>query len=89
VEHADWASILCAERNAVGTAVTFGERPEKMLALTCPKAPGASPCGGCRQILAEVAPDVTVWMDQGTSEPVGMSPGELLPLAFSGDDLTT
>ena len=88
VEHADWASILCAERNAVGTAVTFGERPEETLALTCPKAPGASPCGGCRQILAELAPDVTVWMDQGSTKPLGMSPGELLPLAFSGDDLS-
>lgn len=88
VEHADWASILCAERNAVGTAVTFGERPEQTLALTCPKAAGASPCGGCRQILAELAPDVTVWMDQGSSEPLGMSPHELLPLAFSGDDLS-
>lgn len=87
VEHADWASILCAERNAVGTAVTFGERPERTLALTCPKAPGASPCGGCRQILAELAPDVTVWMDQGATKPLGMSPGELLPLAFSGDAL--
>lgn len=87
VEHADWASILCAERNAIGTAVTFGERPEKTLAVTCLKAPRASPCGGCRQILAEHAPDVTVWMDQGSTKPLGMSPSELLPLAFSGDHL--
>ncbi|NNE69253.1 MAG: cytidine deaminase [Rhodothermales bacterium] len=87
VEHPDWASILCAERNALGTAVTFGERSRSMMALCCPKAPGASPCGGCRQLLAELAPGIVVWMDQGASSPLGMTPAELIPLAFSGDSL--
>lgn len=89
VEHPDWASILCAERNALGTAVTFGDRGHSLMVLCCPKAPGASPCGGCRQLLVELAPEITVWMDQGPSQPLGMTPGELLPLAFSGDSLGT
>lgn len=89
VEHPDWASILCAERNALGTAVTFGDPGQSLMVLCCPKAPGASPCGGCRQLLAELAPEITVWMDQGSSKPIGMTPGELLPRAFSGESLGT
>jgi cytidine deaminase len=87
VEHPDWTWILCAERNALGTAVTFGTLPVQSLGLGCPTAPGASPCGACRQLIAELAPDAVVWIDRGTSPPDTMTPGLLLPHAFYGDAL--
>ncbi|MFT5144131.1 MAG: cytidine deaminase [Thalassolituus oleivorans] len=87
VEHPDWTCILCAERNVLGTAVTFGALPVRSIGLGCPTAPGASPCGACRQLIAELAPDAVVWIDRGTSSPEAMTPGLLLPHAFYGDAL--
>ncbi len=87
VEHADWTCILCAERSALGTAVTYKALPAISLALSCPADPGASPCGACRQLIAELAPKATIWMDRANSLPSESSPEALLPLAFSGKSL--
>ena len=84
VEHPDWACILCAERNALGTAVTYGLLPVAFLALSCPTDAGASPCGACRQLIAELAPGVAIWIDRGTQPAAETSPDALLPNAFTG-----
>lgn len=87
VEHADWSRILCAERNALGTALSWGLTGLKTLYLTCPKDLTGSPCGACRQLLAELAPAAAVWMDRGAAAPEMASPGQLLPGAFHGQAL--
>jgi cytidine deaminase len=87
VEHADWSRILCAERNALGTALSWGVTDLKTLYLTCPKDLTGSPCGACRQLLAELAPAAAVWMDRGDTPPETASPGQLLPDAFHGQAL--
>lgn len=84
VEHSDWTRILCAERNAVGTAVTWGAAPTSALYLTCLKDPKGSPCGACRQVLAELATGTTLWMDRGSASPEAATPEQLLPGAFTG-----
>jgi cytidine deaminase len=84
VEHNDWTRILCAERNAIGTAVSYGLREMSRLYLTCPRDPSGTPCGACRQLLAELAPGCTIWMDRG-EEPAEEATSEaLLPGFFSG-----
>ncbi len=87
VEHADWSRVLCAERNALGTALTWGLSGLETLYLTCLKDLSGSPCGACRQLLAELAPAAAVWMDRGEAPPEVASPKRLLPGAFYGQAL--
>ena len=87
VEHSDWTRILCAERNAAGTAITWGTPPANALYLSCLKDPEGSPCGACRQVLAELATGATLWMDRGSASPEATTPEQLLPGAFTGEAL--
>jgi cytidine deaminase len=76
VENAAYPLGVCAERNALSTAVTQGYRPGDFEAI----AINASPCGGCRQWLHEMGFDRVVFRNRG--EVVTMTPGELLPETF-------
>ena len=88
VEHVgDWTRGLCAERSALVAARLVGLGPIAYITLACPKAPGATPCGGCRQIIAEHAPDAEIVMWMGEASPQRRTPTELLPGAFTGDHL--
>lgn len=87
VEHPDWMHILCAERNALGTAYSYGYTDLDALYLSCPTDPAASPCGACRQLLVELAPEATLWMDRGSAPPDKAHPDSLLPGSFSGQAL--
>lgn len=88
VEHSDWSHILCAERTALGTAVTWGLTAHlQTLYLTCLRDTHASPCGACRQLLAELAPGVSIWIDRGAAPPEMTSPERLLPGSFRGQAL--
>lgn len=84
VEHSDWNLILCAERNAVGTAVTYRLNPWRRLHVSCIKDPSGSPCGACRQVLVEHAPDMPLVMDRGNREPEIRTAADLLPDYFGG-----
>jgi len=84
VEHPDWNKILCAERNAIGTAVTFNTGDIKNVYISAPNDPNASPCGACRQVLVELAQRATVWMDRGKNPAMGEACDQLLPYYFSG-----
>lgn len=84
VEHADWNLILCAERNAIGTAVTYGLTPWRRLHVSCVKDPTGSPCGACRQVLVEHAPNMPLVMDRGDDAPDIRTAADLLPAYFGG-----
>lgn len=87
VEHPSWSRILCAERNVLGTLVSYGIEPIAAMYLTCTREPGCTPCGACRQLLAELTPEAVLWMD--TPAPGGRAarPAELIPSFFSGQVL--
>ena len=84
VENASHPVTLCAERNAVGTAIAEGETDIVAVAVASPPPDldDLTPCGMCRQFLAEFGVDITVIARQGgvwTVRPLG----DLLPGAFS------
>lgn len=52
-ENSSFGMTICAERNAVGTAITDGERRIKAIAIYSPNQKHCYPCGACRQVLNE------------------------------------
>ena len=87
MEHADWARTICAERSAIAAAVSDGATELDAMYLTCLKDPTGTPCGACRQLIAERLPDAEIWMDRGIHAPELTTPGALLPGAFTGRGL--
>lgn len=52
-ENASYGLTICAERNAVGTAIVNGEQVIKAIAIYSPIQENCTPCGACRQVLHE------------------------------------
>lgn len=87
VEHAgDWTRGLCAERVALVAARAAGLGEIAGVSVACVAAPGGSPCGGCRQLLAEQAAHATIRIWGGDAVRTTTA-AELLPGAFVGDGL--
>ncbi len=84
VEHPEWPFTLCAERNALGTIASYGLAAPVRIYLSCPTDSVASPCGACRQVMVELAPHASVWMDRGIEPVEKMRADQLLPGYFSG-----
>ena len=58
VENASYGLTICAERNAVFAAVSQGHRKFRAIALAT--VGGVTPCGACRQVLAEFCDDLPI-----------------------------
>lgn len=88
VENASYGLTICAERVAVFHAVSQGERQFLAMGLSVPGA--GSPCGACRQVLHEFAPDLKLFIGNERGETVGeVLVRDLLPGAFGPNDLGT
>ncbi len=86
VENAAYPAGICAERVAVFKAVSEGEREFLAVAVVTPN--GGSPCGSCRQVLAEFGLETLVLIANAAGEVLReMTVAELLPGAFRADDL--
>ncbi len=86
VENAAYPDSICAERVAVFKAVTDGEKQFDAIAVVT--RDGGTPCGSCRQVLAEFAPDAVVLIANQNGEVVQETTvSELLPGAFSPANL--
>jgi cytidine deaminase len=82
VENAAYPTTMCAERVAVFKAVSEGERKFEVIAVVTDN--GGSPCGGCRQVLAEFGLDTLVLLADGKGNLVKeMTVADLLPDAFT------
>jgi len=87
VENAAYPSTICAERTAVVKAVSEGER--QFVAIAVSSANGGSPCGACRQVLAEFGLDTAVLLVDGAGTITERTTlRELLPHAFGPGQLT-
>src|SRR3954467_976209 len=60
VENSSFGLTNCAERVAIGAAVAAGER--EFVAIAVASRTGVSPCGACRQVLAEFNPNLPIMM---------------------------
>ena len=84
IENAAYPLCICAERAAVAKAVSDGEREFMAIAVATTGGRG-TPCGACRQVLAEFATggDITVFLVDETGQIVDhTSVWALLPRAF-------
>jgi len=84
VESASYGLTCCAERIALFKALTDGEKHFVAIAVVARWDGGAMPCGACRQLLAEYAPDAQVFIADSKKLDVvkAFTVHDLLPGAF-------
>jgi cytidine deaminase len=85
VEISSYGLTLCAERSALAAAIAAGAGPITQMAVACIDAPltaplnERTPCGACRQWLADLAPQAVIYIDGDERD---FSVTDLLPYAF-------
>lgn len=82
VESPSLLQVFCAERVALLAALAAGETDFVSVAVYAPKRPGITPCGLCRQMLAEFAPSIRILLVSSPGEFRVTSLTELLPEGF-------
>lgn len=83
IENASYPLSLCAERTALARALAAGGSHLVAVAVTADAKATPWPCGACRQVIAELAPNAEVIVDLGGSTYQTFTVPELLPHAFT------
>jgi cytidine deaminase len=84
VENASYGLSMCAERVAIGKAVSEGEKAFDAVAIDAGQAAPTPPCGACRQVLAEFGVELRVLL---AGEARALTLADLLPRSFGPKDL--
>ena len=90
IENSSYPLCMCAERNALYNAMMNGYKKEDFaaLAISADTDEPCSPCGACRQVISELFPrDGVIVLANLKGDVKETNIEELLPFAFSGDDL--
>lgn len=87
VENAAYPSTICAERVALTSAYASGEREIVAIAVVADTSGPVSPCGTCRQVMLELAPNAQVLLANLHGDTQLTSPQELLPFGFDAEEL--
>jgi len=88
IENASFGLSNCAERTAIFKAVSEGEKHLDSIAIIADTKEPVSPCGACRQVMAEFfKPEAKVYLTNLKGEITETTVGELLPGAFTQEDL--
>lgn len=87
VEVDTWALGLCAERVAIARAIAAGITKFKSIHIYAPKGDYSSPCGACRQVLAEFMPQKTAELHHGDGTLSKHNISHLLPYGFTSGSL--
>ena len=82
-ENASFGLTICAERNAIGSAIADGERKIKAIAIYSPNQDNCVPCGACRQVISEFCDDNTEIIVKIGDSLKAYQITELLPERFS------
>ena len=86
VENAAYPDSICAERSAIFSAVSAGEREFDAIAVATKN--GGTPCGSCRQVMSEFGLDIEVFLvDESGNLVQHDTVRDLLPGAFQPNDL--
>jgi cytidine deaminase len=85
VENVAYPNTICAERVALSAAIAQGKR--KFVAIAVATANGGTPCGACRQVMAELGPEMLVYIADETGAFRTTSVAALLPDSFGPEDL--
>jgi len=83
IENASYSLTICAERVAIFRSVAAGERAFSVLLLYTPTPEPRTPCGACRQVLAEFGEQIEVVCVCDGPGVLTFTSGELLPAGFS------
>ena len=87
VESASYGLTICAERVAICRGVYEGFRRFKRVAVVTDTPTPTPPCGACRQLLWEFAPDAEVLLANRTGTVIRYTVRELIPHAFDARQL--
>lgn len=87
VENAAYPAGICAERVAVGAAIARGQQQFGALVIVTDAEQPTPPCGICRQVLMEFAPDLAVLSVTRGGKEARWTMSELLPEAFTPQSL--
>jgi cytidine deaminase len=87
VENASYPAGMCAERAAVAAAIAHGVRNFLAIAIATEAESPTPPCGICRQVLMEFAPDLAVLSVTRSGAEAQWSMSDLLPKAFTPTSL--
>lgn len=87
IENAGYTPTNCAERTAVFKAVSEGHRRFTRIAVAAATERFTAPCGVCRQVLQEFAPDLEVILVNRDGKTLDLTLRELLPYGFDGSYL--
>jgi cytidine deaminase len=87
VENSSFPAGSCAERNAIGAAVTAGRQEFVALVIVTEADAPTPPCGLCRQALVEFAPSLPVTSYGALGTSAQWSLADLLPSPFTGQSL--
>ncbi|KIH52500.1 putative cytidine deaminase [Ancylostoma duodenale] len=82
-ENASYGATICAERNAITTALAQGYRKFKAIAVATELKEPGSPCGICRQFLIEFGNYKVILGSSTSANVVYTTTAELLPHAFT------
>ena len=80
VENSSYGLTICAERNAVFQAVSRGETTFRSMAIVSDDPGFITPCGACRQVLAEFAPRLEIILTNAAGEKKITSLDKLFPV---------
>ena len=86
IENASYGLTNCAERSALFNAVSAGEKNIEIIAVWT-KSGNAFPCGACRQVILELAPNADVAVNRNNKDIAVINIKDLLPYSFSEKNL--
>jgi cytidine deaminase len=88
VENAAFGASICAEANAITSAIAGGATSVSTVAVVCLDGEPCTPCGNCRQIMREFGVErVILRTPDGSAHPVSLE--DLLPMSFGPEALDT
>ena len=87
IESSSYSLTICAERTAIFKAISEGERKFKAIAIASDLDGFCSPCGACRQIISDLCGEIDIILVNKNKETKIYKTSEMLPHAFSNDDL--